>query len=191
MEDASTLSASSETNKLSTNFVIGKENWAESVKCFICERGFSKLQGIFEHHCRRCGMAVCGNCSNNKKEDHRICDICMHKRDSEDKERRKEDLLASRQERHEVCQDQFLRDEKRLEELVAKKSERKWKVEQIKLGQDREIKELEEEKERLDGELLKGQEENKQLKEGIVDQGRVLVEKERKIGSLKRRILAL
>lgn len=57
----------------------------DAKKCQICEIGFSKTRvlGKVEHHCKRCGKAICDDCSSAKRvlcrQDsvkYRVCDIC-------------------------------------------------------------------------------------------------------------------
>jgi len=78
---------------------------------------------------RRCGKAVCGNCSQNSKEDIRICAICVNKKENIEKEIKRENRLSLNLERFELRQELFNKDEKKLEELVSKKNDRKWRVE--------------------------------------------------------------
>mmetsp|Transcript_8465 Transcript_8465/g.14215 ORF Transcript_8465/g.14215 Transcript_8465/m.14215 type:complete len:111 (-) Transcript_8465:597-929(-) len=72
------------------------EEWVETFKralrpiwvdplvnnCFICEREFSFIDR--QHHCRKCGTAVCSHCSNHRLPLHelgyydpvRVCKNC-------------------------------------------------------------------------------------------------------------------
>ncbi len=73
-----------------------KENpeWKESDVCEYCKKPFiwnvkamweMKCVGVRQHHCRRCGAAICGDCSKNKSSipvlghefEVRICNQCI------------------------------------------------------------------------------------------------------------------
>ncbi|XP_060571907.1 WD repeat and FYVE domain-containing protein 2-like [Ruditapes philippinarum] len=75
---------------------IETPEWAENDHCQKCEKPFfwnfrkmwqEKTIGIRQHHCRKCGKAVCEKCSNMKSTippmgyeyDVRVCDDCYEK----------------------------------------------------------------------------------------------------------------
>uniref|UniRef100_T1J4T5 FYVE-type domain-containing protein n=1 Tax=Strigamia maritima TaxID=126957 RepID=T1J4T5_STRMM len=86
-EDASLVFWNMDTKRQET------PDWAESDTCQRCSRPFfwnikamydQKTIGIRQHHCRKCGKAVCDKCSNNRTTipimgyefDVRVCDDC-------------------------------------------------------------------------------------------------------------------
>jgi len=71
---------------------------------------------------------VCGACSHNTKEDIKICAICVNKKENMQKEIERESRLLLNQERFELRQELFNKDQKKLEELTSKKNDRKWRV---------------------------------------------------------------
>ena len=58
---------------------------SEILECVCCKTEFKETDT--KHHCRACGMGVCGNCSESRTSvptrgwDHpvRICDLCVAK----------------------------------------------------------------------------------------------------------------
>ena len=51
--------------------------------CMLCSETFGRIRMIFKQHCKRCGKAVCENCSKQSrrlcqidKKSHRVCDEC-------------------------------------------------------------------------------------------------------------------
>ena len=51
--------------------------------CMLCSETFGRIKIIFKRHCKRCGKAVCHNCSNQKRrlcqiegKKRRVCDEC-------------------------------------------------------------------------------------------------------------------
>jgi hypothetical protein len=72
-------------------FVSEKDWKMDQVNCWVCERPFDKLKGVFTHHCRICGNTICGDCSKREIEKNRACDVCYLKdRDKEAELQRKE-----------------------------------------------------------------------------------------------------
>jgi hypothetical protein len=76
--------------------------WADSDNCQRCSRPFfwniksmmdQKIIGLRQHHCRKCGRAVCDKCSNSKSAipimgfefDVRVCDECFGTISDEDR----------------------------------------------------------------------------------------------------------
>ena len=49
---------------------MAEPTWAGSIehksKCMLCDTGISGKRFDSQHHCRRCGIAVCGDCSQNR-----------------------------------------------------------------------------------------------------------------------------
>lgn len=75
---------------------IETPEWQENDHCQKCERPFfwnvkkmweEKVFGLRQHHCRKCGKAVCDKCSSKKSRipamgyeyDVRVCDSCFEK----------------------------------------------------------------------------------------------------------------
>ena len=64
---------------------VGKEKWesdSASNACMLCEGVFDMLNR--RHHCRMCGILVCGSCTSKKMtlsgaKEERICDCCFNK----------------------------------------------------------------------------------------------------------------
>lgn len=51
---------------LPKNFNKDFVEWTENAEsCQLCESHFSKLKMKGRHHCRKCGKAVCDNCSKD------------------------------------------------------------------------------------------------------------------------------
>merc|ERR1719265_1970537 len=61
---------------------------ADTENCSICNAKFSRLAMRFRHHCRNCGLCVCGSCSTKqivdvgkenagKQEFKRVCRDCV------------------------------------------------------------------------------------------------------------------
>ena len=54
--------------------------------CSVCKKqiiaGFISSN---KHHCRTCGLVVCGNCSAKKVQGKRCCDICFCQLERKDK----------------------------------------------------------------------------------------------------------
>ena len=76
-----------EENEDSTNLptFLDSENIPvlDSKACMLCSETFGKLKMVYKHNCKRCGKAVCENCSKQKRrlsqlnpEKLRICDEC-------------------------------------------------------------------------------------------------------------------
>eukprot|EP01016_Furgasonia_blochmanni_P016391 TRINITY_DN1947_c0_g2_i3.p1 TRINITY_DN1947_c0_g2~~TRINITY_DN1947_c0_g2_i3.p1 ORF type:complete len:444 (+),score=73.11 TRINITY_DN1947_c0_g2_i3:205-1536(+) len=54
-----------------------ESQWSESENCFVCLRLLGKIKLERMHHCRLCGKSVCGDCSQKKINDQRVCDVCF------------------------------------------------------------------------------------------------------------------
>lgn len=76
--------------------------WLESDSCQKCEQPFfwnikqmwdTKTLGLRQHHCRKCGQAVCGKCSSKRSSypvmgfefQVRVCDSCYDSIKDEDR----------------------------------------------------------------------------------------------------------
>ncbi|TMS06882.1 WD repeat and FYVE domain-containing protein 2 [Larimichthys crocea] len=76
--------------------------WLDSDSCQKCEQPFfwnfkqmwdSKKIGLRQHHCRKCGQAVCGKCSSKRSTiplmgfefEVRVCDSCHESITDEDR----------------------------------------------------------------------------------------------------------
>ncbi|UYV79634.1 WDFY2 [Cordylochernes scorpioides] len=90
------ISGSEDGNLVFWDMTVSRKetpNWGENDSCQRCSRPFfwnfkamldKKTIGIRQHHCRRCGKAVCDRCSSNKSTipmmgyefDVRVCDEC-------------------------------------------------------------------------------------------------------------------
>lgn len=60
-----------EENEDSTNLptFLDSENIPilDSKACMLCSETFGKLKMVYKHNCKRCGKAVCENCSKQKR----------------------------------------------------------------------------------------------------------------------------
>ena len=79
LEDDSTK----EENILPQIFDLESVNQLDSRFCMLCSETFGRIRMIFKHNCKRCGKAVCENCSKQQRrlcqidpKKHRVCDEC-------------------------------------------------------------------------------------------------------------------
>mmetsp|Transcript_4848 Transcript_4848/g.4049 ORF Transcript_4848/g.4049 Transcript_4848/m.4049 type:complete len:91 (+) Transcript_4848:376-648(+) len=75
---------------------VDKADWKDSPTCYVCSRAFDKMKGVFTHHCRTCGKAVCGECSNKKINDNRVCDVCHFRYTNPRAEERRKDMIKNK-----------------------------------------------------------------------------------------------
>ena len=108
LEDDSTK----EENVLPQIFDIDSVIQLDSRFCMLCSETFGRIRMIFKHNCKRCGKAVCENCSKQQRrlcqidsKKHRVCDECdalmanhllekMFEREAISKKQNWEDLRA-------------------------------------------------------------------------------------------------
>ncbi|NXR14602.1 WDFY1 protein, partial [Semnornis frantzii] len=97
------LNACSKFNNFDVGFFIkAAPQWLESDSCQKCEQPFfwnikqmwdTKTLGLRQHHCRKCGQAVCGKCSTKRSSypimgfefQVRVCDSCFESIKDEDR----------------------------------------------------------------------------------------------------------
>lgn len=72
-----------EDNVLPQIFDLDSVEQLDSRFCMLCSETFGHFRMIFKHNCKRCGKAVCENCSKQQRKlsqldskKHRICDEC-------------------------------------------------------------------------------------------------------------------
>ena len=72
-----------EENFLPQIFDIDSIHQLDSRVCMLCSETFGRMRMIFKHNCKRCGKAVCENCSKVQRrlcvidtKKHRVCDEC-------------------------------------------------------------------------------------------------------------------
>uniref|UniRef100_A0A8C5WUD0 WD repeat and FYVE domain-containing protein 1 n=1 Tax=Laticauda laticaudata TaxID=8630 RepID=A0A8C5WUD0_LATLA len=101
------------------NMDISREEapqWLESDSCQKCEQPFfwnikqmwdTKTLGLRQHHCRKCGQAVCGKCSTKRSSypimgfefQVRVCDSCFESIKDEDRT----SLATFHEGKHNIC----------------------------------------------------------------------------------------
>jgi hypothetical protein len=83
------------SNHINVKFV-DKNEWKDNAACYVCSRTFDKIKGVFTHHCRVCGRAVCGECSTKKINDNRVCDVCFYRANNPNAEERRRNVIRSK-----------------------------------------------------------------------------------------------
>lgn len=171
--------------------IIDKDDWVVGSNCNLCKREFKTMNGVFQHHCRVCGMAVCGECSSKKINDNRVCDMCYYKVNNPRAERRREDQLKSKDATRRTYKKQLQREKDELDQLISKKYEIDKKMKEEKEDQVKDLTSLQKEKDKASEILVKKKETNMKLKETLAVDKMFLKDKETEYDELRNKINAL
>jgi len=182
----------SSTNNVNMNVkFLEKADWFMDSQCHICTRAFNKMNRVFEHHCRACGNAVCGECSTKKINESRVCDSCFYKANHLRAEERRKDQLKSKNATMKTYKKQLLREKDDLTQLIQKRYDLDKKVKEDKEEQKKCIDSLQKERDKATEVLTKKKDTNVKLKESLDVDKTFLKEKEVEYEELKNKINSL
>jgi len=149
------------------------------------------MAGVFEHHCRACGNAVCGECSTKRIEDNRVCESCYYKSNNARAVKRREDQLKSKNATMKTYKKQLGKEKEDLADLIHKRYDLDKKVNDDKEEQRKNVENLQKERDKATEVLTKKKDTNVKLKESLEVDKNFLKEKEVEYEDLRNKINSL
>jgi len=188
----SMLSSTMSSSNVNRNIkFVDKSDWHMATCCYICTRDFNRMGGVFEHHCRACGNAVCGECSSRKIEENRVCESCFFKSNNARAVKRREDQLKSKNATMKTYKKQLGKEKDDLADLIQKRYDLDKKVKDDKDEQRKNVETLQKERDKATEVLSKKKDTNVKLKESLEVDKNFLKEKEVEYEDLRNKINSL